>query len=48
MRALAELLRHKDVIVDEAKSRRPGIVVYEDDHQVGIVPFGAYRRSRAT
>jgi hypothetical protein len=39
MRELVALLAHKDVIVDELRTDRPGYVVYEDEHQVVAMPF---------
>lgn len=40
MRELALLLRHKDVEVEELRTKKPGYIVYEDDYQVAAIPFG--------
>jgi len=39
MRALAELLDHKDMTVATFESEKPGYVLYEDEHQVAAIPF---------
>jgi len=39
MRALAELLEHKDMTVATFESAKPGYVLYEDEHQVAAIPF---------
>ncbi len=39
MRRMAALLAAHDVAVDVLKTRRPGYIVYEDEHQVGAEPF---------
>jgi hypothetical protein len=39
MRELAELLRHKDIAVEELRTEKPGYLVYEDEFQVTAVPF---------
>jgi hypothetical protein len=39
MRALVELLEHKDVPVVVLETDKPGYIVYEDDHQIAAVPF---------
>jgi hypothetical protein len=39
MRELAALLKHKDVLVRELRTDRPGYAVYEDEHQVAAIPF---------
>ena len=39
MRELAALLEHKDVVVEELRTDRPGYVVYEDEFQVASIPF---------
>jgi phosphoglycolate phosphatase-like HAD superfamily hydrolase len=41
MRELAALLEHRDVVVQELQTDRPGYVVYEDEHQVIAVPFSS-------
>jgi hypothetical protein len=41
MRELVALLEHKDVPVEELRTEKPGYVVYEVQHQVAAVPFGA-------
>ena len=40
MRELVALLEHKDVMVEEVRTDKPGYVVYEDEHQVAAMPFG--------
>jgi hypothetical protein len=39
MRELVQLLRHKDISVDELRTEKPGYVVYEDEFQVTAIPF---------
>lgn len=39
MRELVTLLAHKDVLVEELKTDRPGYILYEDEYQVAAVPF---------
>jgi hypothetical protein len=39
LRELAALLRHKDVMIEEVVTDRPGYVLYEDQHQVVAMPF---------
>jgi hypothetical protein len=39
MRELVALLAHKDVVVEELRTERPGYIVYEDEHQVAAEPF---------
>lgn len=41
MRELVALLEHKAIVVEELRTDRPGYVVYEDEHRVAAVPFGA-------
>jgi hypothetical protein len=38
LRRLTALLKHAGLAADELRSRRPGYVVYRDDHQVAL-PF---------
>jgi hypothetical protein len=40
MRDLARLLLHKDIVVEELLTDKPGYIVYEDEFQVAAVPFG--------
>ena len=49
MRELAALLEHKDILVRELRTDRPGYIVYEDDHQVAAIPFSrdTFNRSSA-
>ena len=44
IRSLAALLREHGVAVEETVSAKPGYIVYEDEHQIAAVPFGATRR----
>jgi hypothetical protein len=39
MRTLVALLEHKDIVVEELVTDRPGYIVYEDDFQVAAQPF---------
>lgn len=39
MRDLVSLLEHKDILVQELRTERPGYIVYEDEHQVLAEPF---------
>ena len=39
MRELVALLQHKDILVAELTTERPGYILYEDSHQVAAVPF---------
>jgi hypothetical protein len=39
MRELVALLEHKDVLVHEFRTERPGYIVYEDSHQIAAEPF---------
>ena len=41
LRELAELLRCKDIQVEELRTTKPGYIVYEDDHQVAAIPFSS-------
>ena len=41
MRSLVALLEHKHIGVTELKTERPGYILYEDEHQVVAMPFGA-------
>ncbi len=44
IRSLVALLREHGVGVEEKLSAKPGYIVYEDEHQVAAVPFGAAHR----
>lgn len=39
MQQVAVMLRHHDIGVRIVRSARPGRIVYEDEWQVGVVPF---------
>ena len=39
MRELVAFLEHKDIVVTELRTEKPGYVVYEDEHQVAAMPF---------
>ncbi|KRC19405.1 MULTISPECIES: hypothetical protein [unclassified Acidovorax] len=39
MRRMSALLAEHDVPVDVLKTKRPGYIVYEDEHQVAAEPF---------
>jgi hypothetical protein len=39
MRLLADILERHGIQVDMLRTRRPGYVVYEDDHQVAAEPY---------
>jgi hypothetical protein len=39
LRRLAEILQSAGIGVDELRTKRPGYVVYEDEHQVVALPF---------
>ncbi|WP_428003570.1 hypothetical protein [Acidovorax sp.] len=39
MRRMAALLVEHDVAVDVLQTKRPGYIVYEDEHQVAAEPF---------
>jgi len=39
MRELVAFLEHKDVVVEELRTEKPGYIVYEDEHQVAAMPF---------
>jgi hypothetical protein len=41
MRQLVALLVHKDVVVDEHLTERPGYIVYEDEYQIAAIPFSS-------
>lgn len=39
MREIAELLKEQGFHVSQLQTRRPGYIVYEDDHQIVAEPF---------
>lgn len=39
MRELVAFLEHKEVMVEELRTEKPGYIVYEDEHQVVAMPF---------
>lgn len=39
MRRYAEVLDEYDVLTDMVRTKRPGFIVYSDDHQVAAFPF---------
>jgi hypothetical protein len=39
LRRLSEILQSAGIVVEELRTKRPGYVVYEDEHQVVALPF---------
>ena len=39
MRTLCALLEHKDIAIAYFETKKPGQVVYEDEHQVAAIPY---------
>src|SRR5688572_3786637 len=36
---LKSILEKQDLIIEVIKSRNPGYIVYEDDHQIVVIPY---------